>query len=408
VNGKIKIGILALAVIAASATLLLLRRAAVAPREPTKPQESVMVSESVLDSARHSGEPSLLEQLRSQAEAVNAVPEEEREEARVRLVKSFSQVELPGLLQALGKATDPASVELRQLLLRRWAASDPWAAANWAANVADVSSQRESLRQVGLVWAQTDLPQTIQWAQSWLDTEQRQSVCLALANEAVRTDPQTALTLAADLSLGQGSRNLVIHAAAQWAVADPAAAAAWAGQIEDVGLRDQVMSGIATEWSSRDPVAAATLALQSISAGQSQDNALVGIVQRWAETDPETVANWVLAFPAGSLQQSALENLVKPWARQDAGQAGDWLNTLAGGTVRDTSVAAYATAIAPGTPDAAAEWAASIAQETIRVHVLNAVVKGWLVQDSASAQMWITESSLVTSEKTQLLALVGN
>ena len=349
---------------------------------------------------------SLPDQLRALADAANHVPEARHDAAWAALVQSFPSTDIPQLLQALTPATDDASVLLRQLLLRRWAAADPAAAAAWATSFADPAVQLESLQQVALVWSQSNLPLAIQWAQQLPDGS-RQSVCLALAYEAARTDPPTALTLAMDLPANAARANLVAHATAQWATGNPAAAAAWAVQITDPALREQVVSAIATEWGGHDPGAAANLALNSLGAGQAQNDAVVGIVQRWAQTDPAGAAQWTTTFPTGDLQLAALENTVKPWALRDSPTAGAWLNTLAAGPVRDAAVADYATALAPASPALATEWADSIAQHALRERELAAIISNWLTRDTTSARTWIAQSTLSPAEKNQFLGPAG-
>ena len=366
--------------------------AATAARPPVSSGEAVAVS--------------LPDNLRALADAANRVPEAQHDAAWATLIQSFPPTDIPQLLKALAPATDDASVLLRQLLLRRWAAADPAAAAAWAAGFADPAVQLESLQQVALVWSQSNLSLAIQWAQQLPDGS-RQTVCLALAYEAARTDPQTALTLAMDLPANAARADLVAHATAQWATGDPAAAAAWAVQITDPALREQVVSAIATEWGGNDPAAAANLALNSLSTGKAQNDAIVGIVQRWAQNDPAAAAQWATAFPSGDLQSAALENVIKPWALRDSQAAGAWLNTLAAGPVKDAAVADYATALAPTAPALATEWAASIAQDALRERELADVITNWLARDTTTARNWIAQSALSPAEKNQFLGSTG-
>lgn len=293
-----------------AAAAIVLWRQSDRPPLPPAPISAPLVATSPADAVAPLApkESPLLVRLRSAAEAANSVADDQRDAAWSTLVDSISLTGIPESLRALTPAEDEASAELRQLLVRRWASSAPSVAADWAARFAGPSIQKEALQQVGVVWAQTDLPQAIQWAKTLSDT-QRLEMCLTLAYEAARTDPKTALTLAADLPSDQAGTDLILHSAAQWAVGEPAAAAEWAKQIVDETLRDQVISAIATQWGARDPVAAANLALKSISAGRSQDDAVIGIVQRWAQTDPQAAADWVADFPPGKLQEIALENL---------------------------------------------------------------------------------------------------
>ena len=365
---------------------------ATATRPPASSGEAVAVS--------------LPDKLRALADAANRVPEAQHDAAWAVLVTSFPQTDIPQILKALAPATDDPSVLLRQLLLRRWTAADPAAAAAWATSFADPAVQLESLQQVALVWSQSDLTLAIQWAQQLPDGS-RETVCLALAYEAARTDPQTALTLAMDLPANAARADLVAHATAQWAIGNPAAAAAWAVQITDPALREQVVSAIATEWGGNDPVAAANLALNSLGAGKAQNDAVIGIVQRWAQNDPAAAAQWATTFPSGELQSAAVENVIKPWALRDSQTTGAWLNTLTAGPVKDAAVADYAAALAPTSPALATEWAASIAQDALRERELSDVITNWLARDTTSARNWITQSTLSPAEKNQFLGVTG-
>ena len=47
--------------------------------------------------------------------------------------------------------------------------------------------------------------------------------------------------------------------------------------------------------------------------GRTRDNALIGIIQRWAQQQPEEVRAWAAAFPDGELKQSA-EDWIAPFA----------------------------------------------------------------------------------------------
>jgi hypothetical protein len=76
-----------------------------------------------------------------------------------------------------------------------------------------------------------------------------------------------------------------------------------------------MLAGAATTWGDRDPVAAATVVIQELPSGRAQDDALVGIAQRWAEQDPENSARWVGQFPAGELRDAASDSVVAIWSQ---------------------------------------------------------------------------------------------
>jgi hypothetical protein len=117
------------------------------------------------------------------------------------------------------------------------------------------------------------------------------------------------LRLSAQLPADPQQDDLMRHAAMEWASQDGPAAAEWARRLPDGPVRDRLIAVIATEWSSRDPVSAAEMATLEIPAGRVQSDAVIGIVQRWGQSQPGLAAAWVDQFPAGDLKQTAWENL---------------------------------------------------------------------------------------------------
>jgi hypothetical protein len=72
----------------------------------------------------------------------------------------------------------------------------------------------------------------------------------------------------------------------------------------------KVLAGEAVSWAEQNPEAAATLAVDQLPAGRLQEDTVVSIVQRWAQSDTVAAATWVAQFPEGSLRKTAVENLV--------------------------------------------------------------------------------------------------
>ncbi len=200
---------------------------------------------------------------------------------------------------------------------------------------------RDTLTTVLAKWAGSDIDEALAWANQLPEGEGKHRAKLILGHEAARTDPETALTLARDLPPSSARDELIAHAVAQWAASAPEDAAAWVEQQEAGPSRDTLFAALATVWADSDPSAAARYALDHLPPGRLQDNALVGIVQRWTQQDPVAVAAWVERFPEEPLKAAAMENLVKLWAKQDSQAIGPWLDTLAEGPSRDTALRAY-------------------------------------------------------------------
>jgi hypothetical protein len=239
------------------------------------------------------------------------------------------RVPLSGMAAALELLSRAGSTSLEEdlklRLIRRWAGADPRAAADYLTAAPVDRLHQEAVNDVAIAWANVNVAEATDWAQGLPEGEQRDGALLNVAYEAARADAVAALHLAMELPMGEGRDDLITHAAGQWAATTPEAALEWARQIVAPELRARVLSAIATVWSETDPVAAGALAVKELSAGKQQDDAIVGVVQRWVQREPEAAAAWVVDFPDGSLRDTALEELVKLWSDQDTAAAAAWI-----------------------------------------------------------------------------------
>ncbi len=236
----------------------------------------------------------------------------QREELLQTLVDDIANADLPATVQTLLEQ-DPSNAgrDLQLRLLRRWASNDPTQAAQWIALMPTGDTRQEAINGVVTEWAHRDLAKAAQWARELASESDRHSALLMAAYEAIRIMPQDALALARELPPNGARDELITHACSEWALISPDAAAAWAKQITNDGLRQRTLAAIATSWSNHDPLSAASLAIQSITPNRTQDDALIGIVQRWVQQEPEATLAWVSQFPEGPLRDTALENVHK-------------------------------------------------------------------------------------------------
>lgn len=236
------------------------------------------------------------------------------DEARLRALENGGVAlgEIPDTLGFLGSLPDKPEIrELMVALVRQWAESDAPSAARWAEGLPVGGVRQESLNGVAIVWANQDLDGAIQWATRQPEGDERNEVLRGGAYEAARSEPLLALDIAVELPTSPENNALIQHAAMQWASESPEEAARWAGEMPDEALRERLLSQIATVWSDKDPVAAAALTVSGIAPGRAQDDAVIGIVQRWVQIDPETATAWVESFPEGALHETAVENILK-------------------------------------------------------------------------------------------------
>jgi hypothetical protein len=94
--------------------------------------------------------------------------------------------------------------------------------------------------------------------------------------------------------------------------------------------------------------------LKDLPVGREQQDAVVGIVERWTQIDPAGAAEWVGKFSVGTLRDTAVENLVSLWTDKDPSAVQQWLKGLPRGSFRDTAIGTYVSKVAVTSPNEAA------------------------------------------------------
>lgn len=270
--------------------------------------------------------------------AITSGPDETQRAADLgRLAEALSVAELRAVIDELrAEAEGSPGARLRLLLLRRWAAHDPAAAAAWAAGLSDADDRIAA----------------------------RMSVGYGLAEKA----PREAVAIAGHLPPGQEREGLLHHAVQQWAVHDPAAAVAWADRLQDRKARDGFLVIIAVEWAMEEPALAAAFAASAVTAGRPRDGAMLQIADHWAQVAPEQAAEWIGNLPASEseVRDFAIGQLAATWARQDAIKAGEWLLKLPEDSAWDAGLSAYVGAVAAIAPELAAHLLDDIQDPVLR------------------------------------------
>lgn len=238
--------------------------------------------------------------------------------ALVLVISRHGRLEEGSVPGAVGTGTGPAGAENASAppgsTLPHPAADPKTSTASSAPRIlspAEKAKRMETLKSQAVALADTDWQKAVGWARKIEEPAERDAVLLQLAYECAADAPEEALKLSRELPPSNERDALVRHAVLQWASKDPDRAAEWARQIEGATLRDQALAAVAIGAASEHPVEAAKLATNELPPGRTQENAIISIVQRWAQTDPAAASQWVETFPDGDLKQVALENLAQ-------------------------------------------------------------------------------------------------
>lgn len=193
-------------------------------------------------------------------------------------------------------------------LLRALVEADPRVAACLAENWEPGQVREGLLREVGREWAETDPNGAITWAQALANVGERNDVLGDVCAQIAQSDPAQAVFLADRLDIGHG--NGVLESAAQlWAGRDFAAALNWVLQQPQGIGRDRLLGRIAFAEAQTSPESAAYLAVESISPGPAQEEAVIAVVHQWGLRDNSAALGWVSAIPGEALRVRALAEL---------------------------------------------------------------------------------------------------
>lgn len=211
--------------------------------------------------------------------------------------------------------------ELAATLFVLWTRTDLTAAAEWATRQPDDSCS-------GYICHILDAWKDPAAAEAWLGgltgEDARNVGWSTLAYRSMDGNPAEGLRLGMKMPAGDNRDSVIGRSGAEWVTVDPAAALEAGRALADPAMKEAFLSGAAVAWAEKDPLSAALLAVDELPEGRSQQNAVVSIVQRWAQQDPAKAAEWVEAFPDGELKKAAVENLVMQWKQRDEARATAW------------------------------------------------------------------------------------
>ncbi len=213
-------------------------------------------------------------------------------------------------LAAVKPVAPLADVSIRQSSNTPVVAAEPAATNAPAADANETADQAKFrlLRQLR-AWAAKDPEAALAAAMKLPEGDERNqalsAVCLGLA----QTDPADAVKTAQTLHLDNQPGAVMETLVQQWAATDVSSALDWANSQPASGQRDGFTTRIAYVMSRNDPADAANLVINQISPGPAQDEAVMTVLNQWANQNLLAATSWVKGFPAGPLQTRAVNEL---------------------------------------------------------------------------------------------------
>jgi hypothetical protein len=215
--------------------------------------------------------------------------------------------------------------------------ADPVASLDWMSQHPNVQSQLQTFLHD---WSQSDKAVMQQTIAALPGGPWKEQVVTAAANEALTTDPASAVGLAMQMNVAPQQNPWLDMAMTEWAKRDPSAAAQQANQAGNAPLQQQLFKDVAIGLANSNPQQAADFASQFITDAKTLNDSLGEITWAWALQDPASASAWLAQLPEGDAQQGALQNLMSVWGNHDPNAATTWVENLPQGSFQTRAATA--------------------------------------------------------------------
>ncbi|MGC4014616.1 MAG: hypothetical protein QM755_08900 [Luteolibacter sp.] len=225
------------------------------------------------------------------------------------------------------------TADLANRLMERWTTEDLKGFADWTAKTPPGTFRDDAINYVIEGTAATNVGAAESWARSLADPDARNLAIRNLAQQQTVNHPEEALRLLKDVPPDPdqpGADPQVTMAASNWAHDHLEDATRWVSQLQDSPMKTEALAGIAISMAEKDPAGAAAFAVDEMPVCQRQSDTVVGVVQLWAQQDPDKAADWVGQFPTGPMKDSASRTLVAIWSQTAPDKAKIWMKQQVG------------------------------------------------------------------------------
>lgn len=337
----------------------------------TNRSQSLPVTENAgsKEQSKHGDEPSGLSPTRDNGAAMT--PPAKMSEADLEDLSGREPERAMAL--ALAETQSEKRDQLRNTVLRGWAAKFPGAAADWAIKLPE--GERHSAMEAVFSGAVKHPEQAVE-------------VCRGLVTQ----DPMLA---------GDYGQMLISSLAVAGNYADAVRFASGGSQ----ELGEGWLNFAFYRWASGEPLQALS-ALEGIQDPWQRKAALAGLVAGWSG-DMDKLAGRILDLPNGKERAGAMAQALNQWVDRDPGNATTWLIdhfTPAPDLDEGTARAATLPTLIGRKPEIAVAWAESITEPTLRADTLKRVAGEWAQQNAAEVRQFLAANPNLPPEERQALA----
>ena len=296
-----------------------------------------------------------------------------------------------------------------------WAERDQQAAIDWASNLQDPTLRQRALRGSVGVWARTDPSAASEFALNIKNPYERHGVIESVARRWARQETSESLEWA--LSMQDEDRNRatrsIIEEIADY---DPKQAAEVLSEIssslssDGTGgrLHRDIASEVAERWASTNPEEAAEWIVDLPESHHIKHEAAQRVADRWASANPEAAAEWAVELPeSDNIRRQAVERVADRWLKYDSLSASEWIADMPAGKARDAATGELVRNISDNDPASALSWANSVGNEGYQTHLMEEVIDSWHEVDPNAARSALQSTDLSARQREKFKEILG-
>ena len=300
----------------------------------------------------------------------------------------------------------PASEQLLQDTVTKWAASDPTAALQYALGIESRRVRASLVSGIFNSWAKTDPGGAYNWLMANRESDPGtfqmglKPVFTALSAGGI----DNAMKMALSISTGAdrlSAMRIVVEQAARGGTAP--SMVSYIDTLQTPGERQSYASMLAQNWALYAPEDAAKWAL-SLTDPALQKATLSTTIGAWASDNPQAAAAWALSLPAGELKNKQIAQVTQSWARYDPVRAADCLLAQHPPSPNlDPAIQGLVGTVVRSNPEGAIMWAATISDPKQRTSTIISASREWMRNDPNKASAYIMTAPLTPTQRTRLL-----
>lgn len=270
--------------------------------------------------------------------------------------------------------------------------SDPKRALAMLDGMPPGQSRANMLSSITAAWMSHDSDAAIAWINS-LPAADKSKALQNSCWQLIQEDPAKAAAFLSSLPANNQTSHQFSNLASQWAQQDFEAARKWVDSLPDGRTKEQAMNGILNSLAQTDPVKAASVFGDSVVTNHNSHQ--VGmIIGEWIKTDQTAALAWLESLDLrGDAQRNVHSQFLNNWVNEDPAAASRYALGIQDEKSREQAISSLIGSWGGRDPQAARDWIVKSLEGESKNRSLNSLIQGLSYQDYTTALQYYQEAT---------------